>query len=97
MNRQEKKDKMKKLNLWMLGCILFCGLTLTGCTDDDDVVAPRPGDDGGSSAVDSGTWPDLSQYMDTSVNPGDDFFMYCNGTYWKNTADRCSRISARSP
>lgn len=83
---------MKKLNRWMLATILFCGLTLTSCKDDDDVVAPRPGDDGGSSAVDSGTWPDLSQYMDTSVNPGDDFFMYCNGTYWKNTSVSASLL-----
>ena len=75
---------MKKVNLWMLVTILFCGLTLSSCTDDDDVAANRPDPDG-PSAVDNGTWKDLSQYMDTSVNPGDDFFMYCNGTYWKNT------------
>ena len=75
---------MKKVNLWMLVTILFCGLTLSSCTDDDDVAANRPEPDG-PSAVDNGTWKDLSQYMDTSVNPGDDFFMYCNGTYWKNT------------
>ncbi len=24
---------MKKLNVWMLLCILFCGLTLTSCKD----------------------------------------------------------------
>ncbi len=76
---------MKKLNLWMWVTILFCGLTLSSCTDDDDVTADRP-DDGSPSAVDNGKWPDMSQYMDTSVNPGDDFFMYCNGTYWKNTS-----------
>ena len=67
---------MKKLNLWMLATILFCGLTLTSCKDDDDVVSNVPAKD---------VWTELSQYMDTSVNPGDDFFMYCNGTWWKNT------------
>ena len=78
---------MKKLNVWMLLSILFCGLTLTSCKDDDDDVNyGSAGDDGKPSAVDNGRWTDLSQYMDTSVNPGDDFFMYCNGTYWKNTS-----------
>ena len=67
---------MKKLNLWMLATILFCGLTLTSCKDDDDVFSNVPAKD---------VWTELSQYMDTSVNPGDDFFMYCNGTWWKNT------------
>ena len=76
---------MKKLNFWMLACILFCGLTLTGCKNDDNPAFDGPGDDNTPSNVDNGTWPDLSQYMDTSVNPGDDFFMYCNGTWWKNT------------
>ena len=77
---------MKKLNVWMLLCILFCGLTLTSCKDDDDDVNNGfAGDDGKPSAVDNGRWTDLSEYMDTSVSPGDDFFMYCNGTYWKNT------------
>ena len=82
---------MKKVNLWMLVTILFCGLTLSSCTDDDDVAANRPEPDG-PSAVDNGTWKDLSQYMDTSVNPGDDFFMYCNGTYWKNTSVSASLL-----
>ena len=77
---------MKKLNVWMLLSILFCGLTLTSCKDDDDDVNNgSAGDDGKPSAVDNGRWTDLSEYMDTSVSPGDDFFMYCNGTYWKNT------------
>lgn len=76
---------MKKLNFWMLATIFFCGLTLTGCKDDDDDVFNGPGDDNTPSNVDNGTWTDLSEYMDTSVSPGDDFFMYCNGTYWKNT------------
>ena len=75
----------------MLVTILFCGLTLSSCTDDDDVAANRPEPDG-PSAVDNGTWKDLSQYMDTSVNPGDDFFMYCNGTYWKNTSVSASLL-----
>ena len=77
---------MKRLNVWILLSILFCGLTLTSCKDDDDDVNNgSAGDDGKPSAVDNGRWTDLSEYMDTSVSPGDDFFMYCNGTYWKNT------------
>ena len=82
---------MKRLNVWILLSILFCGLTLTSCKDDDDDVNNgSAGDDGKPSAVDNGRWTDLSEYMDTSVSPGDDFFMYCNGTYWKNTTVKMS-------
>lgn len=44
------------------------------CSDDD--LPP--------SAVDDKPW-DLDKNIDESYRPGDDFFMYCNGTYWHNT------------
>ena len=35
--------------------------------------------------VDSGAWTIDDKNMDLSVKPGDNFFMYCNGSWWKNT------------
>lgn len=57
---------------------------LSACTVDmvDNPVTP-PADD--QSAVDNGTWHVKAEYMDTTVQPGDDFFIYCNGGYWKTT------------
>lgn len=64
-----------------MGCAVFVAM-LSACTVDmvDNPVTP-PADD--QSAVDNGTWHVKAEYMDTSVQPGDDFFMYCNGGYWK--------------
>ena len=45
----------------------------TSCSDDN---VPE-------SAIDTKPWP-YDANMDTTVSPGDDFFMYCNGTWWKN-------------
>ncbi len=57
-----------------LGLSLFalCG-GFAACSDDD-VVA---------SAVDTKPLP-VSDWKDTSYAPGDNFFMYCNGAYWKS-------------
>ena len=70
---------MKKNHLFTLeavwGIFLLAGLFLfSSCSDDD--VPP--------SAVDEKPW-DFDKNMDESYRPGDDFFMYCNGTYWANT------------
>lgn len=64
---------MMKIRL-LLGCSLLLAI-LTSCTESED-RAP--------SAVDNGTWA-FDGYMDKTVKPGDDFFMYCNGTWWQNT------------
>ena len=49
-------------------------MVLTSCTVSDIPV----------SAVDEGQWAIDESFMDTSVNPGNDFFMYCNGGFWRN-------------
>ncbi len=36
------------------------------------------------TAVDNGTWPVPADAGDVSVKPGDDFYMYCNGGFWKS-------------
>ena len=63
-------------------CCTMTMAVLTACTDkDDNPVNPveEP------SAVDHGKWNVSESFMDKSVRPGDDFFMYCNGGFWKNT------------
>ena len=62
--------------LTISGAMLF-----SGCTDNND----NPADSDQPSAIDNGKWTIDDSYMDTSVKPGDNFFMYCNGTWWKNT------------
>lgn len=46
---------------------------LTACSVSDNPAEP--------SATDNGTWT-LDQDKDESYKPGDDFFMYCNGSWW---------------
>ena len=48
----------------------------TACTSDND--------DNPASAVDDKEWK-ADANKDTSIRPGDDFFMYCNGGWWNNT------------
>ena len=58
-----------------LAAILCCAMTmtvLTACTDSSDTPLP---------VVDDKEWK-ADANKDTSVRPGDDFFMYCNGSWW---------------
>ena len=62
----------------MPAAILGCAMTMTvmtACSDNDDNPSP---------VVDDKEWK-ADANKDTSVRPGDDFFMYCNGGYWNNT------------
>lgn len=84
-------------NHWMLAAILFCGLVMTSCSDQqgiiDNPVTPEPEQ---ASAKDPGKWWIDENNMDKSVKPGDNFYMYCNGTWWKNTTvDPKSHITTR--
>ena len=69
---------------WMLAAILFCGLLTTSCTDEqfDNPSSDQPEQ---ASAVDPGRWWIDESYMDKTVKLSDNFFMYCVGTWWKNT------------
>ncbi len=68
---------MTKKYLMKLAAILGCAMTmavLTACTDNGDNPSP---------VVDDKEWK-ADAYMDTSVRPGDDFFLYCNGGWWNS-------------
>ena len=53
-------------------------MALLAACSSDDIDEPIP------SKADTSVWP-LTGYMDTlTYRAGDDFFMYCNGNYWKN-------------
>ena len=73
-------------NQWMLAAIFFCGLVMTSCeyvlNVVDDPVNPETEQ---PSAKDPGNWWIDENNMDKSVKPGDNFFMYCLGSWWKNT------------
>ena len=62
--------------------LMMTTAVLTSCTDNNDIPA-----NGGetASAVDNGVWPVPADAADTTYRPGNDFFMYCNGGFWKNT------------
>lgn len=75
---------MRKKLLFML--TILCVGMLASCSDDDGTTSGNGAEQQEeSSARDDQPWP-LTQYMDsTNYRAGDNFFMYCNGTYWKNT------------
>ena len=69
---------MKKI-LTVLAAVFCCAMNLTvltSCISIEDNPAP---------VVDNGQWNVPETDKDTSIRPGDDFFMYCNGGYWNNT------------
>ena len=69
---------MTKKYLTKLAAVLCCAMTmavLTACSDNSDTP---------SLVVDNKEFK-ADANKDTSVRPGDDFFMYCNGGYWNNT------------
>ena len=69
------------LSAWML--LTIGAMMLTSCSDTiDNPVEPVNPDQ--PSVVDNGKWTIDDSNMDLSVKPGDNFFMYCNGTWWKN-------------
>ena len=70
------------LKLWMLIALMMLGLA--SCTDAIDNPVSG-GDEPEQSAVDTKEWTIDDNFMDTTLKPGDDFFMYCNGNYWKQT------------
>ena len=80
----------------MLAAILTCGLVMTSCVDDKTVPDNPSSTPEQASAKDPGKWWIDENNMDKSVKPGDNFFMYCNGTWWKNTAvDPIHHITTR--
>ena len=75
---------MKELKHWIGAAILCCGLVMTSCVDDqmDNPAAPEPEQ---TPTMDQGRWWIDESNMDKTVKPGDDFYMYCLGSWWKNT------------
>lgn len=83
---------MKKIFLWMPAAILFSSLMMASCVGFADSaigVEDKPTEPSKkpetASAKDPGKWWIDESYMDKSVKLSDDFFMYCIGTWWKNT------------
>src|SRR5574344_1305397 len=58
-----------------LPIVILASLAFTACSDNDTETP---------STVDTKAWT-LDAQMDTSYTPGNNFFMYCNGTWYKNT------------
>lgn len=83
---------MKKIFLWMPAAILFSSLMMASCVGfadsaigvEDNPTEPTKNPET-ASAKDPGKWWIDESYMDKSVKLSDDFFMYCIGTWWKNT------------
>ena len=72
--------KQTKKQQWLvLAAVMsvFSAMMLTSCNNDNPVVV-----------TDDKPWTISADDMDPSVRPGDDFFMYCNGGYWKSTTVR---------
>ena len=75
---------MKKYPI-ILAAALSCVITLlllTSCEKENDPVEPTPQE----QVTDKGKWLLTPEMMDTTVRPGDDFYMYCLGGFWNNTA-----------
>jgi predicted metalloendopeptidase len=76
---------MKKRIQWMMAAILFSSLSLTSCVDSsDNPVSPGEKEQGQKQEQ---KLPFIhAAWMDPSVNPGDNFYMYVFGTWDKTHA-----------
>ena len=75
---------MKKIMQWVLAAILTCGTNVfTSCVDDnyDNPVTPEPEVPAAPDHFINEAW------MDKTVRPGDDFYMYALGTWYTSHAD----------
>ena len=72
---------MNKKLIGMLAAILTCGFSLTSCVDYDNPVVPEPEVPAVPDHFINEAW------MDKTVNPGDDFYMYALGTWYTSHAD----------
>ena len=70
---------------WMPAAILTCGLLTTSCDDVLNVIDNSSTVPEEASAVDNGKWTIDESFVDTSVKPGDDFYMYRIGKWWAAT------------
>ena len=68
-------------SLMMASCVGFADSAI-GVEDKPTEPTKKPET---ASAKDPGNWWIDERYMDKSVKLSDDFFMYCIGTWWKNT------------
>ena len=68
-------------SLMMASCVGFADSAI-GVEDNPTEPTKKPET---ASAKDPGKWWIDEKYMDKSVKLSDDFFMYCIGTWWKNT------------
>ena len=79
--KQIMKQTVKQfVKQWMIfaAVMTICGaMGLTSCSEDDVLMV-----------TDNKPWTISADDMDPTVKPGDDFFMYCNGGYWRSTSVR---------
>ena len=66
-------------------CCAMTMVVLTACSDKDDNPMTPVNPVEPTSVVDNGVWLVTPDVMDLSYRPGDDFFMYCTGGFWKTT------------
>lgn len=71
--------------------LALCSITMSSCQDDTfeqiipDLTPQEQEEIETPSAKDNMPWP-LTPFMDTqNYRAADNFFMYCNGSYWNNT------------
>ena len=58
--------------------LVFCAAMVIATSCSDDNSSPK-------QVTDNGEWLVNDDMMDQNTRPGDDFYMYCNGGFWKNT------------
>src|SRR5689334_24878361 len=74
--------------------VMFAGVLLAGCTMGGSKPATTPAPP--APKTEYGTWGLDLAARDTSVKPGDNFFMYANGTWYKNAGIPADRSSTGS-
>jgi len=80
---------MQRFRICLLPAVLLATLSFYSCKKDTAKEPDQPVTVD-SNAVDNGLW-NLDERMDLTYRPGDNFDMYCSGTWWQTA---CSGESA---